>query len=78
MKRLIYYMMLLALGAGCDMTLLPETEITEEDILKNVIDVRKTFIAAYELHDAISAKIDCDRGLADDIIPAYEICRSGH
>ena len=55
MKRLIYYMMLLALGAGCDMTLLPETEITEEDILKNVIDVRKTFIAAYELHDAISA-----------------------
>lgn len=62
MKRLIYYMMLLALGAGCDMTLLPETEITEEDILKNVIDVRKTFIAAYELHDAISAKIDCDRG----------------
>lgn len=72
MKRLIYYMMLLALGAGCDMTLLPETEITEEDILKNVIDVRKTFIAAYELHDAISAKIDCDRGLADDIIPAYE------
>ena len=72
MKRLIYYMMLLALGAGCDMTLLQETEITEEDILKNVIDVRKTFIAAYELHDAISAKIDCDRGLADDIIPAYE------
>lgn len=72
MKRLIYYMMLLVLGGGCNMTLLPETEITEDDILKNMIDVRKTFMAAYELDEAISAKIDCDRGLADDMIPAYE------
>ena len=72
MKRLIYYMMLLVLGGGCNMTLLPETEITEDDILKNMIDVRKTFLAAYELDEAISAKIDCDRGLADDMIPAYE------
>lgn len=72
MKRWINYIVLLVFCAGCNMELLPETEITEDDILKDVIDVRKCFMDAYKLDDAISAKIDCDRGLADEMVPNFE------
>ena len=72
MKRWINYIILVAFCAGCNMELLPETEITEEDILKDVIDVRKCFMDAYMITDAISSRIDCDRGLANDMVPDFE------
>ena len=72
MKKWIYYTAMAFACAGCDMTLLPETQITDEDVVKELVDVEKCFMSAYMLNGAISAKIDCDRGLADEIIPAYE------
>lgn len=72
MKKWIYYAAMAFACAGCDMTLLPETQITDEDVVKELVDVEKCLMSAYIMDGAISAKIDCDRGLADEIIPAYE------
>lgn len=72
MKKWIYYITLFFVCAGCDMTLLPETHITEENIVKSLVDVEKCFMSAYQLHEAISNKIDCDRGLCDDMVPNFE------
>lgn len=72
MKKWIYYIALLFVCAGCDMTLLPETHITEEDVMKDLVDVEKCFMSAYQLDDAISNKIDCDRGLSDDMVPRFD------
>lgn len=70
MKKWIY-IALLFVCAGCDMTLLPETHITEEDVMKDLVDVEKCFMSAYMLHSAISSKIDCDRALCDDMVPNF-------
>lgn len=72
MKKWIYYVVLLFVCAGCDMTLLPETHITEEDVVENLVDIEKCFMSAYMLEGAISDKINCDWGVADDIMPNFE------
>ena len=72
MKKWIYYVVLLFVCAGCDMTLLPETHITEEDLVENLVDIEKCFMSAYMLKGAISDKINCDWGVADDIMPNFE------
>lgn len=72
MKHFANYIILLFLCAGCNMVLLPDTEITEEDILNDVADIEKCLMDAYMLSEAISSRIDCDRGLGDDIVPDFE------
>ena len=72
MKKWIYYIALFFVCTGCDMTLLPETHITEEDLVENLVDIEKCFMSAYIMDDAISNKINCDWGLADDIMPMFE------
>ena len=41
MKKWIYYIALFFVCTGCDMTLLPETHITEEDLVENLVDIEK-------------------------------------
>lgn len=72
MKKWIYYIALFFVCTGCDMTLLPETHITEEDLVENLVDIEKCFMSAYIMDDAITNKINCDWGLADDIMPMFE------
>lgn len=72
MKKWIYSIALLLVGAGCDMTLLPETHITEEDVIENLADIEKCFMSAYRLKGAINAKINCDWAISDEVAPNFE------
>lgn len=74
MKRWIYYVILLVFCAGCNMDFLPETQITEENVLKDLNDVQRCFMEAYQavqIRGGITGKIDLDKGLADDVMPNF-------